>query len=143
MFVSTGYLKADILAVKLNGKGNVTDSHITWRDHRGVPRLSSPIVVDKHLYMVDDGGFLSCRELLTGKTLWRQRLNAKYYASPVYAAGRIYLFDQNGKAHVIKPGPSFESLATNSLAEGCMASPAVVEGALIVRTPSYMYRIQD
>ena len=143
VFISTGYLKADVLAVKLNGQGVVTDSHITWRDHRGVPRLSSPIIVDKHLYMVDDGGFLSCRELLTGKTLWRQRLNAKYFSSPVYAAGRIYLFDQNGKAHVIKPGPTFESLATNTLAEGCMASPAVIQGALIVRTPSYMYRIQE
>ena len=143
VFIITGYLKAELLAVKLGGKGNVTESHITWRDFRTLPFVSSPIVVGKHLYMVDDGGILTCRIAATGKTIWRERLSANFQASPVYAAGRLYFFDQEGTTHVVAPGEKFKLLAENKLAEGCIASAAVIEGSLILRTPTHVYRIQE
>jgi outer membrane protein assembly factor BamB len=92
--------------------------------------------------MVNDEGLLTCLEAATGKEVWRSRLPGRYAASPIYADGRLYFDNQQGQTTVIKPGRSFGPLATNTLAGGFMASPAVAGNSLFLRTKTHLYRIQ-
>jgi outer membrane protein assembly factor BamB len=82
-------------------------------------------------------------EVETGKQVWRQGIGGNYAASPIYADGRIYFFNQQGKTTVLKPGRAFEAITTNTLATGCMASPAVSGKALFLRTKTHLYRIES
>jgi outer membrane protein assembly factor BamB len=92
--------------------------------------------------MVSDDGAVTCLESLTGKQVWREHISGSYAASPIFADGRLYFFNQQGKTTVLKPGRSFEVLATNALDDGFMASPAVASKALFLRTKTNLYRIE-
>ena len=87
-------------------------------------------------------GVMRCVEAATGNEVWQERVGGEYYASPIYGDGRIYCSDLNGKTTVLKAGRKFEAVATNSLADGFMASPAVTGKALILRTKKNLYRIE-
>jgi outer membrane protein assembly factor BamB len=142
VFVTTGHGKTELWAVRVDGQGDVTDSHVAWKADRGVPLTPSPLLVGDLLYVVGDDGTATCLEAATGKQVWRERIGGNYAASPVYADGRMYFFNQQGKANVLKAGRAFEVLATNTLEAGCMASPAVSGKALFVRTKTHLYRIE-
>ena len=140
--IVTGLGKTELYAVRPDGHGDVTGTHIAWKFDKDVCRTTSLIVVDDLLYMVNDNGMALCLEVATGKQVWRERLPGNYAASPIYADGRIYSFNQQGKTTVLKPGRSFEVLATNTLAAGFMASPAVSGKAFFLRTKTDLYRIE-
>jgi outer membrane protein assembly factor BamB len=142
-FIITGLGKTELLAVKTDGQGDVTDTHVAWRTDVLVAKTASPIVVDGLFYMVSDDGAVTCLEPATGKRVWRERIGGQYAASPIYGDGRLYFFNQQGKATVLKPGPTFEPLATNTLSSGLMASPAVSGKALFLRTKTHLLRIED
>ena len=91
--------------------------------------------------MVSDGGIATCLDAKTGADLWQERLPGDYSASPLLAGGRIYLSNRDGVTTVLQPGREFKSLATNRLDGRIMASPAPIEGGLIYRTDSHLYRI--
>jgi outer membrane protein assembly factor BamB len=133
----------ELWGVRVDGQGDVTDTHVAWKLGTMVSRTASPLLVDGLLYMVTDDGMVSCVEAPTGKQVWHSRIPGKYAASPIYADGRIYFFNQQGEATVLKPGRAFETLATSSLDSGLMASPAVTGKALILRTKTHLYRIED
>lgn len=142
-FIATGNGKSEMLAVRLGGKGNVTDTHLLWRNSRGAPRMPSPVLVGDLLIMISDGGIATCLESATGKEIWQERLGGEYAASALYANDRVYCFSQDGKATVLKPSRTFEILATSRLDAGFMASPAVIGDAFILRTRTHLYRIED
>lgn len=143
-FISSGFGgKTELLAVRIDGQGDVTDTHVAWRFDSAVPKTASPVLVDGLIYMVSDEGSLTCLEAATGKQVWRSRIPGNYAASPIYGDGRLYFFNQQGKTTVLKPGRSFEALATNTLASGFMASPAVAGKALFLRTKTRLYRVQS
>lgn len=132
-----------MVAVRPDGEGDVTATHIVWSNKKQIPSRSSPVVVGDHVYMVSDIGVASCLDVMTGETVWAERLGGKYSASPIYASGRIYFFDEEGRSYVIRATPErLERLAVNQLDNGCMASPAVLGNALIVRTKTHLYRIE-
>lgn len=133
-----------LLAVRPDGTGDVTATHIAWTCNKATPTRPSQLVIGDHLYMVNDRGIASCLDIKTGVPTWTHRMEGPHSASPVYAGGRIYFFDEaDGKAHVIAANPKeFQLLAENKLNIGCMASPAVIDDALIVRTKKHLYRIQ-
>jgi outer membrane protein assembly factor BamB len=133
----------ELWAVRPDGHGVVTDTHVAWKCKRGVPRRPSVLLVDDLLFMVDDGGVATCLEAKTGKEAWRERLGGNYSASPIYADGRVYFFDQDGKATVVAAAREYKEVAVNRLADGFMASPAVSGRALYLRTRSALYRIED
>jgi len=135
--------KTELLAIRTDGHGDVTDTHVAWRFGSAVARTASPVLVDGLIYMVSDEGSLTCLEAATGKQVWRSRIPGTYAASPIYGDGRLYFFNQQGKTTVLKPGRSFEALATNTLADGFMASPAVAGKALFLRTRTHLYRVQS
>jgi outer membrane protein assembly factor BamB len=100
-------------------------------------------LIDGLFYMISDDGVINCADETSGKRVWQKRIGGRFAASPIYGDGRIYICDQDGKTTVLKPGRSSEILATNSLDDGCLASPAVDGGAIILRTKSHLYRIES
>jgi outer membrane protein assembly factor BamB len=141
--ISTGYDEPKVLGIDPTGAGDVTESHLKWTVSRGAPNNPSPVAVGTDLYMVSDDGILSCVELATGKQRWQKRLGGAYSASLLFADGRVYVQDEEGKGTVVKPGPRFESLAENTIAPGerTFASYAAIDGALFIRSESHLYRI--
>jgi outer membrane protein assembly factor BamB len=143
VFLCTGDGGLRLLAVREGGRGDVTQSHIDWTMKKGsVPSRSSPILVDDLLYMVNDG-VVTCVEAKSGEQVWQGRIGGKYWAAPVYADGRLYLFDEAGLGHVVAAGRRWQKLATNKLDAGCRASPAVSGKALFVRTLTHLYRLEN
>jgi len=143
LYVCTGFMKPELWGIRVGGaRGDATASHVVWRQKTGVPDQSTPVVVGNRLYMVTSGGIASCLDTATGEIVWKERIGSDYAASPLAADGRIYFCDARGRTTVIAPGDRFQVLAQNDLADGCMASPAVVGKALILRTKTSLYRIE-
>lgn len=143
VYLTTGFHGPEMLAIRPDGSGDVTKSHVVWRASRGVPLTPSPLWVDGVLYMVSDRGIASALDAATGKQLWQARLGGAFSASPVLAAGRLYFTNEEGETTVVAPGRKYEELAKNRLDGRTLASPAVVEGALIIRTDRALYRIDE
>jgi outer membrane protein assembly factor BamB len=143
VFVCTGFDNPSLLAIRPDGQGDVTETHVEWSLQQGVPLTPSPLVVGDELYLFNDGGVATCLEAKSGRRLWRQRIAGKFSASPVYADGRIYIQAENGVTHVLAPGPSFKRLATNRLPGETLATMAVAGSALYIRTEHALYRIEN
>ncbi len=142
LFVNTGYSRPEMKAVRPGGSGDVTETHVAWHKKKGLPNQPSPLLIGDYLYLLSDGGVVSCRAAKTGKLMWQGRIKGKFSASLLYADGRIYAFNNQGLATVLKPGKEFKVLATNELDAGFMASPAVAGKALFLRTRTHLYRIE-
>jgi outer membrane protein assembly factor BamB len=141
VYIVTGFQQPELLAVRPDGTGDVTRTHIAWRLKRGAPFTPSPIAVGDELYMVNDGGIASCIDARTGAVLWQSRLGGTYSASPVFADGRLYFPAEQGLTTVIAPGREPRKLATNRLDGALLASMAVADGSFFMRTESHLYRI--
>ena len=132
-----------LLAVRPDGSGDVTKTHVAWTCAKATPTRPSQLIVNDHFYMVNDKGIVSCLDVKTGEPAWIHRMGGPHSASPITAGGRIYFFDEDGKSHVVEANPKeFRLLAENRLDVGCMASPAVIGDAMIVRTKTHLYRIE-
>jgi outer membrane protein assembly factor BamB len=142
-FLVSGLAKGELLAVKTDGAGDVTDTHVVWRLKTHVGKYASPILVDGLIYTAAAESFLTCLDAATGEVIWTERVGGKHAASPVYGDGRLYFFSQEGKTTVLRPGRTFEVLATSQLDDGFMASPAVSGKAFFLRTKTHLYRIES
>ena len=142
VYYPTGFNTAQIFAVRPDGSGDVTSTHVTWKAPRGAPNKPSILFLDGLIYMVNDGGVLTCLDAKTGEEVWKNRLTDSYSASPIAAGGRIYFFSEDGRATVIEAGREFKKVAENMLSDGFMASPAVDGKALYLRTKSHLYRVE-
>ena len=140
-FIATGFQQPTLLAVRVNGAGDVTRSHVAWTLQRAAPLTPSPLLVGDELYVVNDGGIATCLDAASGVVRWQQRLGGNYSASPIYADGRIYFLAEEGVATVIAPGVEFRLLATNRLDGATLASIAVADGSLFIRSSTHLYRI--
>jgi outer membrane protein assembly factor BamB len=143
MYIVTGLSKKEMWAIKTDGQGNVTDSHVAWKLVSGVGKYASPLLIDGLIYTAAEESFLSCIEAASGKLVWTERIGGKYAASPIYADGRMYFFSQDGTATVVKPGRALEVVGTNSLAGGFLASPAADGKAFYLRTKTHLYRVEE
>jgi outer membrane protein assembly factor BamB len=142
VYVCTGYTFPGLLAIRPDGKGDVTDTHVAWKSKKSVPNTPSVLVVGNEIYQVSDGGMATCLDSATGSVLWQQRIGGHYSASPLFAAGRIYFQSEEGVGTVIKAGRKFEQIAKNDLEERSLASYAAADGALFIRTEHNLYRVQ-
>jgi outer membrane protein assembly factor BamB len=143
IFVCTGYEKPSLVAIRMGGSGDVTESNIAWRVDKGIPHTPSILLVDEHLYMVSDGGVASCFEAKTGKSIWQNRIGGDFSASPLFANGLIYFQSEDGTTTVIKASPTYEVVATNKLDERTFASFAVSGNKLILRSESNLYCLEE
>jgi outer membrane protein assembly factor BamB len=143
VFITTGFQQPELLAIRPDGKGDVTRTHVAWSLKRGAPLTPSPIIVGDELYIVNDGGIALCIDARTGNVIWQSRLGGSYSASPIYADGRLYFPAEQGVTTVIAPGKEARRLATNRLEGGHLASMAVAGGSFFLRTDSSLYRIAE
>lgn len=141
LFIGTGYDRPNLLALRPGGEGDLTPSNIVWKTSRGAPNTPSPLVVGDELYFVSDAGVATCVDARTGRVHWNERLGGDYSASPVHAEGRIYFLNEAGLTLVLEAGTNFVTLARNDLEERTLASPALSEGALFIRTAGHLFRI--
>jgi len=143
VFINTGFGPTALWAVRPDGRGDVTASHVAWKLSKSVPAKPSPVLVGDLIFMANDSGIASCIEAKTGKVVWQERMGGQFSASPLYSEGRLYFSDHGGKTTVLAAGPAFKVLAVNRLDDGCMASTAVSGKALILRTNTHLYRIEQ
>jgi outer membrane protein assembly factor BamB len=141
VFIATGFNSPTLIAVRADGTGDVTRTHIAWTTARGAPYTPSPLFVDGRLYYTSDTGVLTCVDAASGRILWQQRLGGNFSSSPVLADGRIYFQSEEGVTTVIRSGATFERLAENTLDEPTLASMAVSNGALYIRGEQHLYKI--
>lgn len=143
VFICTGFHQPSLLAVRLDGRGDVTKSHVGWTLKRGVSLTPSPLLVGEELYLISDNGIASCVDAKTGNPHWQVRLGGNHSASPLYADGRIYFLSEEGESVVIAPGKQFKTLATNQLDGQTLASMAVSGGSIFVRSQTHLYRLSN
>jgi len=141
VYIATGFFQPAIMAVRPDGTGDVSKTHVAWTLQRAAPLTPSPLLVGDELYVVTDAGIASCVDASTGAIRWQQRLNGSFSASPVFADGRIYFLAEDGVATVIAPGREFRRLASNALDGATLASMAVSGSSIYIRSATHLYRI--
>ncbi|MGN6546195.1 MAG: PQQ-binding-like beta-propeller repeat protein, partial [Aureliella sp.] len=141
VMVCTGYDRPSLLAIRPDGKGDVTDTHVVWKTDVAVPHTPSLCTHKGLLFMVSDKGIASCLEAATGKEVWKERIGGNFSASPLLAGDVIYLLSEEGDATVIKADREFSRIARNRLGERTLASMAVVDHDLLIRSAVALYRI--
>lgn len=143
VYVSSGFMKASLLAIDPTGTGDITETHVRWTLTKGAPHTPSPLVVGDELYVVSDIGVLSCLDAKSGKVHYQERLGGKHSASPLYGDGKIYVQAEEGEGIVFRAGKEFEELSRNTLEGRTFASYSVFDSSLLIRTEEHLYRIAD
>jgi outer membrane protein assembly factor BamB len=141
VFICTGFNEPSLLAVRPDGRGDVTRGGIVWSLKRGVPLTPSPLMVGDELYLISDNGIATCLDARTGTEHWRARIGGNHSASPVYADGRIYFLSEDGESVVIAAGKTFKPVAKNQLDGETLASMAISGGSIFVRSRTHLYRL--
>ncbi|MCB1229939.1 MAG: PQQ-binding-like beta-propeller repeat protein [Verrucomicrobiae bacterium] len=142
IFLNTGLGKAQVWAIRADAdaRGEISETHKVWEMIKRTPKRSSPVLVGDLLFWANDG-VISCIDAKTGEPHWQERAGGEYSASLISDGKNVYFFDEDGLCTIAKAAPDFEVVAENHLAEGCMASPAVSDGSLFIRTKTHLYRI--
>ena len=143
VFICTGFQEPSLLAVRVDGHGDVTKKSIGWTLKRGVPKTPSPLLVGDELYFVNDDGIATCVDANTGIEHWRARFGGSFSASPIYADGRIYFLSEEGSSVVLSPGKQLKVLAKNELDGETLASMAVSGGSIFIRSRTHLYRLSN
>ncbi|MBP3954618.1 PQQ-binding-like beta-propeller repeat protein [Gemmata sp. G18] len=142
LLLTAGFPQHWIMAIKPDGTGNVTKTHVLWSKKGEGGYVPSPVAHDGKLFLVDDSGVASCWDVKTGKPFWKERLSGKkHHASAIAADGRIYLTSSEGITFVLKAGEEFELLAKNPLGEPVFASPAFSDGDIFIRGTKHLWCI--
>ncbi|MEM7481018.1 MAG: PQQ-binding-like beta-propeller repeat protein [Acidobacteriota bacterium] len=150
VYIAGGYPRGQpIRAIRTSARGDVSLAEDTDRSEhaflseRGGPYVPSPLLYRGRLYGCTDEGILSAYDPATGKRLWRERVGGTYSASPVGADGKIYLASEEGEVHVVAAGDEYKHLATIDHGERLMATPALVDGTIYLRTPSALLAVRQ
>jgi len=143
VFICTGFHDPSLLAVRLDGRGDVTKTHVAWALKRGISLTPSPLVIGDELYLISDNGIATCVDAKTGTVHWRSRVGGNHSASPIYADGRIYFLSEEGESVVIEPGKQFKLLARNQIDGETLASMAVSGASIFIRSQTHLYRLSN
>lgn len=142
LFINTGFPRGELLAVRPDGTGDVTSSHVVWHAKKNLPSMPSSVLIDDLLFNISDDGVATCLDARTGHYVWEKRIGGNFSASLLSADGRIYCCDYAGKTTVFAPERTIRILAENQLERGFRASPAVAGKSLFLRTDTHLYRIE-
>lgn len=143
VFSSGGYPEKNLLAIRADGTGDVTDSHIAWKVTRGVTYVPSLLYSDGLLYVVSDDGIASCYEAASGEKQWQKRLAGGFSCSPIQAGDKIYVTNEKGVTYVLQAGREYELVAENDLGSGGFASPVICGGCIYLRTGDSLVCVAD
>lgn len=141
VYLSRGYRSSPYLAIRTGGRGNVSASHVEWQSPSGAAYTSSLVHYRGLLYMTNDIGVLTCADAKTGKRVWQTRLDGIFFASPVAGDGKLYLVSETGETLVLRAGRKPEILARNDLGERFLASPAISNGQIFLRSDGTLFSI--
>ncbi|AMV30533.1 outer membrane biogenesis protein BamB [Pirellula sp. SH-Sr6A] len=141
IYTSTGFSKGKLLAIRPIGTGDLTEKGVLWQASKSIGAKPSPLLIGNQVIALEDRGVLSAINKETGETVWQKRLGGDFSSSPIFAGGKIYCMDEQGKGHVVSP--EGEVLAENILSAGCLASPAAVGGTLLIRTRNAIYAFRE
>ena len=134
--------RPEMWAINPNGSGDITETHIEWKETKRMPPRASPIIIKGLLFVVDRNGYISCIEAKTGKSIWQKRMKGRFSASPILANNLIYFFNEVTVCTIIKPTRELEIVAENKLSEDkLMATPAFDENSIYIRTEKKLTRI--
>ena len=134
--------RPEMWAINPNGSGDITETHIEWKETKRMPPRASPIIIKGLLFVVDRNGYISCIEAKTGKSIWQKRMKGRFSASPILANNLIYFFNEDTVCTIIKPTRELEIVAENKLSEDkLMATPAFDENSIYIRTEKKLTRI--
>lgn len=142
VYFSSSFDSPVVMAVRPDGHGDVTETHVAWVAKKGAPHTPSLLLVGDELYMLADKGVLTCLDAKTAKQHWQERIGGNYSSSPIYADGNIYVQSETGQGQVFKAGKTFEKLAENGFDERSLASYAIGDGAIFIRTAENLYRVE-
>jgi len=143
VYVCTNGPGQQLWAIRVDGLGDITDTHVVWKVKKQMPQKASPLLVGNEIYVVTNNGIVTCLDALTGKKHWSHRIGGNHAASPVHADGRIYVFSEEGKTSVFRPGKQPEPVAENHIQGRLLASPAVAGKAIFLRSDTHLYRIEN
>ena len=143
MIFATSGKDGPLMAVRPGGRGDVTSTHVVWSHERGGPYVCSPLVYQGRLYVINAMGILNCYRAESGKRLFRRRLAGKFIASPVIVAGHLLITNETGKTYVLAAADDFRLVAENQLDDGCLASPAISQGRLFVRSKLHLWCLAE
>jgi outer membrane protein assembly factor BamB len=141
LYATRGFRSGPYMAVRVGGKDDVSKTHTKWHVPTGAPYISSILHYQGLIYMVSEGGVVTCVEPETGETVWKDRLDGVFTASPVAANGKVYMLNENGETFVLKAGRVKDVLERNSLGERTLASPAISGGKLFIRSDEHLFCI--
>jgi outer membrane protein assembly factor BamB len=141
IFVTTSYDRPTLLAIRPDGKGDVTETHLAWSNKTQIPHTPSLLVVGDELYAISDKGIGQCFDAKTGELIWKERVGGNFSASPLYADSKIYFQSEEGETTIIAPGKTYKEIGRNHLKEPTLASYAVAGDTLLIRTKTQLYRI--
>ncbi|MGC6436562.1 MAG: PQQ-binding-like beta-propeller repeat protein [Verrucomicrobiales bacterium] len=134
--------RPEMWAINPNGSGDITETHIEWKETKRMPPRASPIIIKGLLFVVDRNGYISCIEAKTGKSIWQKRMKGRFSASPILANNLIYFFNEDTVCTIIKPTRELEIVAENKLSDNkLMATPAFDENSIYIRTEKKLTRI--
>lgn len=139
LYMSRGYRSGPYMAVRPGGRGEVGPSHVLWSLPTGAPYVSSLTYYEGLVYMANDAGIVTCVDARTGQKVWQERIEGIFTASPVAADGRIYLVSETGETIVLKAGREPRVLARNPIGERSVASPAISNGQIFIRTDDHLF----
>ena len=141
LYISTGFGKPELLAIRPDGRGDITGSDkIAWREAKRIPARPSPVLIGDELYVIADGGIASCFDAASGTPHWTERVDGNYSASPLFADGHLFLASHEGVVTVLRPGRTFQVVARNPLPDTVMASPIALDDSLVIRCGPFLYR---
>jgi outer membrane protein assembly factor BamB len=144
LFISSGFDLPILYAIRLDrASGDISSNNAAWRYAKQAPNTPSMLVVGRELYFVSDAGIASCLDAQTGAVHWSERLEGDFSASPMYAEGRIYFQNEAGSGFVIRAGARFELISKNDLGERSLASYAVADNQLFIRTVDHLWAIRN
>jgi outer membrane protein assembly factor BamB len=143
LFLTAGFPERHMMAIRPDGHGDVTATHILWRTTKGCSYVPSPIAADKYFLVVSDTGIGSCFEAKTGERVWTRRMGRHYSTSMVSAAGLVYFLSDDGEVTVVRPGDEYDEVARNLLGEKCFASPAISNGRIYLRSVEHLWCIGE
>jgi outer membrane protein assembly factor BamB len=141
VFVTTGFAPPDLIAIRPDGAGDVTKTHIAWRFRKNVPNVPSPVVVGDYLFMISDQGTATCLDAKTGSAQWTERLGGTFSASLLAKGNTIYAFGDDGKTVLFEASGTFKELGRNELSGHVQATPAVAGNHLFIRTERNLVKV--
>jgi outer membrane protein assembly factor BamB len=141
IYASRGYRSGPYLAIKAGGRGDVSATQVVWRVATGAPYVSSLLYYDRIVYMANDVGVLTAVDAATGERVWQERVDGVFSASPVAGGGHVYFVSENGDTIVVKAGRTPQVVARNALGERSVASPAISNGQIFIRTDRHVFAV--